>query len=148
MHDIGNIAVDARILNKPDSLTNAEWFEIKRHPEIGYRILGSVNELAPLAEIILAHHERWDGTGYPKGLKGDKIPLKARILAVADAFDAMTSERPYRNALSKSAAVEEIRRNAGTQFDPMIAELFIEKVLEEKGIGPKEDRDHEKWDWK
>lgn len=80
-------------------------------------------------QIILAHHERWDGTGYPKGLKGEEIPLKARILTVADAYDAMTSERPYRKAMSKDAAVEEIRRNAGTQFDPMIAELFIEKVL-------------------
>ncbi|MDO9579476.1 MAG: diguanylate cyclase [Bacteroidales bacterium] len=129
MHDIGDIAIDARILNKPDALTVAEWSEIKRHPEIGFRILSSVNELAPLAEIILANHERWDGTGYPKGLKGEEIPLKARILAVADAYDAMTSERPYRKAMSKDAAVEEIRRNAGTQFDPMIAELFIEKVL-------------------
>lgn len=129
MHDIGNIAIDTRMLNKPDALTGADWSEIKRHPEIGFRILSSVNELAPLAEIILAHHERWDGTGYPKGLKGKKIPLKARILSVADAYDAMTSERPYRKAMSKDAAVEEIRRNVGTQFDPTIAELFIEKIL-------------------
>jgi diguanylate cyclase (GGDEF)-like protein/PAS domain S-box-containing protein len=129
MHDIGNIAIDARIMNKPDALTNAEWSEIKRHPEIGFRILSSVNELAPLAKIILAHHERWDGTGYPRGLKGEEIPLKARILTVADAHDAMISERPYRKAMSKDDAIEEIRRNAGTQFDPMIAELFIEKVL-------------------
>lgn len=129
MHDIGNIAIDANILNKPGALTNVEWSEIKRHPEIGFRILSSVNELAPLAKIILAHHERWDGSGYPRRLKGEKIPLKARILTVADAFDAMTSERPYRKALSEDAAVEEIRKNAGTQFDPVIAKLFIEKVL-------------------
>lgn len=129
MHDIGNIAIDARILNKQDALTDDEWSEIKRHPEIGFRILSSVNELAPLAEIILAHHERWDGAGYPRGLKGGEIPLKARILAVADAYDAMTSERSYRKAMSEDAAVEEIRRNAGTQFDPVIAKLFIEQVL-------------------
>ena len=149
MHDIGNIAIDANILNKPDALTRTEWAEIKRHPEIGFRILSSVNELAPLAEIILAHHERWDGTGYPKGLKGDEIPLKARILAVADAYDAMTSERPYRKAMSEDAAIEEIRKHAGTQFDLEIAKKFIEKVLGEKGIlGAKEDRDHGKGDWK
>jgi diguanylate cyclase (GGDEF)-like protein/PAS domain S-box-containing protein len=129
MHDIGNIAIDNNILNKPDTLTDVEWSEIKRHPEIGYRILSSVNELAPLAKIILAHHERWDGTGYPRGLKDEKIPMKARILTVADAYDAMTSERPYRKAMSKDAAIEEIRRNSGIQFDPMIANLFIEKVL-------------------
>lgn len=134
MHDIGNIAIDARILNKPGLLTNAEWSEIKKHPEIGFRVLSSVNELAPLAEVILAHHERWDGTGYPKGLKGEEIPLKARILSVADAYDAMTSERPYRKAKSKDVAIEEIRKHAGTQFDPVIAKLFIEKVLGEKGL--------------
>ncbi len=132
MHDIGNIAIDAHILNKKDALTDVEWIEIKRHPEIGFRILSSVNELAPLADIVLAHHERWDGTGYPKGLKGEAIPLKSRILAVADAYDAMTNERPYRKAMSKGAAVIEIRKHAGTQFDPFIAELFIDEVLGEE----------------
>lgn len=129
MHDIGNIAIDDRILNKSHALTIAEWSEIKRNPEIGFRILSAVNELASLAKIILAHHEKWDGTGYPRGLKGEEIPMQARILTVAEAYDAMTSERPYRKAMSKKAAADEIRRNAGTQFDPMIAELFIEKVL-------------------
>jgi diguanylate cyclase (GGDEF)-like protein/PAS domain S-box-containing protein len=129
MHDIGNSAIDAEILNKPDILTVDEWSEIKRHPEIGFRILSSVNELAPLAEIILAHHERWDGTGYPKGLKGEEIPLKARILSVVDAYDSMTSYRPYRKAKNKAEAVEEIGNNAGTQFDPGIVKLFVEKIL-------------------
>jgi HD-GYP domain-containing protein (c-di-GMP phosphodiesterase class II) len=129
MHDIGNSAIDAEMLNKPDVLTVDEWSEIKRHPEVGFRILSSVNEFAPLAEIVLAHHERWDGTGYPKGLKGEEIPLKARILSVVDAYDSMTSYRPYRKEKNKAEAVEEIRNNAGTQFDPRIAELFVEKIL-------------------
>lgn len=128
MHDIGNIAIDARILNKPDALSGAEWSENKRHPEIDFRILSSVNELAPLAKIILVHHERWDGTGYPRGLKGEEIPLKARILTVADAYDAMISERPYRKAMSKDDAIKEIRRNAGTQFDPEVVEVFLKEL--------------------
>jgi len=129
MHDIGKIIIDDRILDKPGALSESEWLEIKRHSEVGYRILSSVNEFAPLAEYVLAHHERWDGKGYPKGLKGEEIPLEARIIAVADTYDAMTSDRPYRKALSKEVAIEEIERNAGTQFDPCIARVFVEKVL-------------------
>ena len=128
MHDIGKIAIDDRILNRPEALVESEWLEIKRHPEIGYKILSSVNEFAPLAEYVLAHHERWDGNGYPRGLKGEKIPLEARIIAVADAYDAMTSDRPYRLGLSQDAALAEIKRNAGTQFDPVIVKVFLEKV--------------------
>lgn len=128
LHDIGKIAIDDKILNKPGQLTNEEWNEIKRHPEIGYRILSSVNDTAELAELVLAHHERWDGKGYPKGLKGEEIPLQARIIAIADAYDAMTSERAYRNSLSEEAALEELRENAGTQFDPEIIRVFIEKM--------------------
>lgn len=128
LHDIGKIAIDEKILNKPGRLTTEEWNEIKRHPEIGYRILSSVNDMAELAELVLAHHERWDGKGYPKGLKGEEIPLQARIIAVADAYDAMTSERAYRNPLSREEAFEELRKNEGTQFDPEIIRIFISKV--------------------
>lgn len=125
MHDIGKIAIDDRILDKNGSLNEAEWLEIKRHAETGYRILSSVNEYALLAEYVLAHHERWDGQGYPKGLKGKAIPLAARIIAIADAYDAITSDRPYRKAMSKEHALNEIRRNSGKQFDPDIVNAFI-----------------------
>jgi len=129
LHDIGKVAIDENILNKPGKLTNEEWEELKRHPEIGYRILSSANDMAEIAEYVLAHHERWDGTGYPKGLRGKQIPLKSRIIAIADAFDAMISERPYKNALSKDAAVKELINNAGIQFDPELVKIFIEEVV-------------------
>jgi HD-GYP domain-containing protein (c-di-GMP phosphodiesterase class II) len=129
LHDIGKVAISESILNKTGKLDNEEWTEIKRHPEIGYRILSTVNEMAELADIVLVHHERWDGKGYPQGLKGEEIPLNGRIIAVADAFDAMTRQRTYREVLSDEDAIEEIRKNAGTQFDPDIVEVFIEKVI-------------------
>ncbi|MDR3585722.1 MAG: diguanylate cyclase [Desulfosporosinus sp.] len=128
-HDIGKIAIEEGILDRPGKLTEQEQDEIKRHPDIGYRILSSSHEMVELAEYILAHHERWDGTGYPKGLKGEAIPMVARIIALADCYDAMTSERPYRNALSEEEALAEIRNNTGTQFDPEIVRIFLEKVL-------------------
>ncbi|HHW30857.1 MAG TPA: diguanylate cyclase [Clostridiaceae bacterium] len=127
LHDIGKVGIDNEILKKPDVLTDDEWVIMRTHPEIGYRIAKSSFELEPIAEYILAHHERWDGKGYPIGLKGEEIPLLSRILAVADAFDAMTESRVYRSSLTKEQAVEEIKRNAGTQFDPVIAQIFIEK---------------------
>lgn len=129
MHDIGKIAIDDGVLNKTEPLSDGERLVIKRHPEIGYRILSSVNAYAPLAEYVLAHQERWDGKGYPKGLKGEEIPFEARIIAVADAYDAMTADRPYRKAMSSMAAIEEIQRHSGTQFDPYIVQVFVEKVL-------------------
>ena len=129
LHDIGKIAISEGILNKQGKLTEQELFEMKRHPDIGYRILSSSHEMLELADCILAHHEKWDGTGYPKGLKGEAIPTVARIIALADSYDAMTSERPYRKALSEEVVYAEIRNNAGTQFDPEIARIFIEKVL-------------------
>jgi diguanylate cyclase (GGDEF)-like protein len=126
LHDIGKIGIDEAILNKPGKLTEAEWNEIKRHPEIGYRILLTSSEYAEIAEDILSHHERWDGSGYPRGLKGKQIPFRARIIAIADAFDAMTAKRPYREPFDKEYAFNEIIKNAGTQFDPDIAVKFVE----------------------
>lgn len=124
LHDIGKLGVEPQILKKPGALTPAEWEEVKRHPEIGHRILRTVPELVPVAELVLAHHERWDGKGYPHGLAGTNIPLACRILAVADSYDAMTNDRAYRKAMGQAKAMEEIRVNAGTQFDPEIAALF------------------------
>lgn len=131
LHDIGKIAIDDRILNKPDSLTDEEYEEMKKHPEIGFRIACTIPEMAGVAEYILTHHERWDGTGYPEGIAGEEIPLPARIIAVADAYDAMVSDRPYRKALTKDEAIEVLRANAGTQFDPAVVEVFIEYLNEQ-----------------
>jgi len=129
LHDIGKIALDETVLNKGDRLNAEEWKEIRRHPEIGYRILSTVNEMAEMAEYVLHHHERWDGLGYPRGLKGEEISLAARIIAIADAFDAMTAYRTYRQRLSEAEAAAEIWRCAGSQFDPEIARVFVEKVI-------------------
>ncbi|MEY8546454.1 HD domain-containing phosphohydrolase [Clostridium sporogenes] len=129
LHDIGKIAIEENILNKREELTEDEWQEIKRHPEIGYRILNTVNDMLEIAEYVLYHHERWDGKGYPKGLKGEEIPLQSRIITIVDAYDAMTSQRSYRNALQEETAIEELKINSGTQFDPELVRIFIEKVL-------------------
>lgn len=128
VHDIGKVVLDSKILNKPGKLTEEEWIEMKKHPEVGYRIAMSSPELIPIAEFIFSHHEHWNGKGYPQGLKGEEIPLPSRILAVVDAFDAMTSDRPYRKAMTKEEAIEEIRVNAGIQFDPLITEVFIDSI--------------------
>lgn len=128
MHDIGQITLEADILNKPGKLDEAEWAEIKRHPEKGYLILNSVNRMAQQARYVLHHHERWDGKGYPNGLKGENIPLPSRTIGIADAYDAMTSIRPYRAAMNIEEAINEIERNAGTQFDPAIAAVFCEII--------------------
>lgn len=125
LHDIGKIAIDERILNKPGKLTDKEWEVIKTHPEIGYRIISTAPEYAEIADDILSHHERFDGTGYPRGLKGHQIPLRVRIISLADAFDAMVSDRPYRLALSVEQALAEIKRSSGSQFDPMLVDLFL-----------------------
>ncbi len=129
LHDIGKIAIEENILNKQGKLTSDEWEEIKRHPEIGYRILNTVNDMSEMAEYILGHHERWNGMGYPKNLKGEEIPLQSRIIAILDSYDAMTSERSYRRALPEEAAIKELQINAGIQFDPELVRVFIEKVL-------------------
>ena len=132
LHDIGKIGINENILRKPGPLTEKEWEEMKKHPEIGWRIAMSISELVHIADYILYHHERWDGHGYPTGLKGEEIPLLCRILAVVDAYDAMTSDRVYRKAMSKERALAEIRRNAGTQFDPRVVEVFLD--LLENGV--------------
>ena len=126
LHDVGKIGVSDTILLKPSKLTDEEWAIMRRHPEIGYNMLRQVKFLEGAAEIILAHHERWDGKGYPYGLHEDEIPLGARIFTVVDTFDSMTSDRPYRKALSTMDALNEILKNGGTQFDPIVVEAFLD----------------------
>lgn len=133
LHDVGKVGVNPDVLRKPGPLTEAEWDEMKRHPEIGFRIAQATPELSSVAEMILSHHERWDGGGYPRGLKGTEIPMACRILAVADAYDAMTSKRVYRPAVTVAQAAAEIRENMGTQFDPQMAGLMLEVLQEEYG---------------
>jgi HD-GYP domain-containing protein (c-di-GMP phosphodiesterase class II) len=129
LHDIGKIMVPFDLLNKSEKLSEEEFGRIKRHPEISYQILKGVDEYAAFAEAVLHHHERFDGLGYPKGLKGDEIPIQSRIIAIADAYEAMTAQRAYRKPRSKEEAVNELRRCAGTHFDPEIVSVFVEKVL-------------------
>jgi len=129
VHDIGKIGIHEDILNKPERLDDDECVAMRKHSEAGWRILNSVNEFSELAEFVLSHHERWDGRGYPRGLQGDEIALQARIIAVADSYDAMTSDRSYRKGMSEDEAKNEIRRCSGTQFDPEIVKVFLEKVL-------------------
>ncbi len=131
LHDIGKIGISAEILNKPGELNAEEWEAIKAHPQLGAAIVGSVPQLAHCLAGILYHHEWYDGNGYPKGLKGDDIPLEARILAIADAFAAMTSERPYSATLTYEEALEEIKQGAGKQFDPYLVENFL-RVCEKR----------------
>lgn len=131
LHDIGKLCINPNILQKPGSLTPVEWEEMKLHTELGCRIVQAIPGLERVADLILSHHEHWDGNGYPSGLKGEEIPLQCRILAVADAFDAMTNDRVYRKAMNREEAILEIERNAGTQFDPEITSLFIKIIMDE-----------------
>lgn len=140
LHDIGKIGVSDSILLKPGKLTDEEWEEMKRHPYIGYKILEGIKFLEGAAEIVYTHQERFDGTGYPRGLKGEEIPIGARLFAVSDTLDAMTSDRPYRKALPFDTAWQEIVRCSGTQFDPEVVRLFL-KVPKERWIAIKEEID-------
>jgi len=125
LHDIGKIGVPDKVLSKKEKLDEQDWAAIKSHPRLGATIVGNIPNLAPCVSTILHHHERWDGGGYPAGLKGEEIPIEARILGIADSFEAMSSARPYRPALSQEEALKELRRGAGIEFDPYLAELFI-----------------------
>ncbi|MFA9464545.1 MAG: HD domain-containing phosphohydrolase [Velocimicrobium sp.] len=128
LHDIGKIGIPEHILMKPGPLNPEEWKEMKAHPEIGYRIASNVSELSTVAKEILCHHEKWDGSGYPGNLKGEKIPINCRILAVVDAYDAMTNDRIYRRAMKHEEAVLELKRYSGTQFDPQVVEIFLSMI--------------------
>jgi len=125
LHDIGKIGIPDAILRKPGKLSEAEWVEMRRHPELGCTILSGIPALADASDIVRSHHERWDGKGYPDALAGDAIPLHARIFALVDTYDAMTSDRPYRKGLPHSAAVEATRTGASHQFDPRVVETFL-----------------------
>jgi putative nucleotidyltransferase with HDIG domain len=126
LHDIGKLAVSDDVLRKEGRLDEDELAEIREHPRIGAKILLRVSSFRDALPYVLYHHERWDGAGYPSGKAGEEIPVEARVLAIADAFDAMTSDRPYRRALTREQALAEVERCAGTQFDPEIARVFLE----------------------
>ena len=130
LHDIGKLAVSDDVLRKEGKLDPEEIDQIRQHPKIGARILLRMAALREAIPYVLYHHERWDGRGYPSGKAGEEIPVEARVLAVADAFDAMTSDRPYRRALSREDALAEVERCSGTQFDPEIARVFLEVFAE------------------
>lgn len=125
MHDIGKIGISEHILRKPGALTDEEAVEMRKHPEIGARIVAPLRLGSVVAPIVRHHHERWDGAGYPDGLAGETIPLGARIVAVVDAYDAMTTDRPYRRAMPREVALERLRAAAGSQLDPALIEVFV-----------------------
>ncbi|MFN8414213.1 MAG: HD domain-containing phosphohydrolase [Anaerolineales bacterium] len=130
MHDIGKVAIPDHILFKPAALTSEEWKIMQRHPTIAMEILAPISYLTPALAIPWSHHEKWDGSGYPQGLSGEEIPLAARLFALADVYDALTSDRPYRQAWSSQDAVSYLHENIGTHFDPQIAPTFIEMITE------------------
>jgi uncharacterized domain HDIG len=128
LHDIGKIGIKDEILNKAGKLTQEEYEIIMKHPSIGAEIIGKVHFLNDVTKIVRHHHEKYDGTGYPDGLKGEEIPIEASILMIADSYDAMTTDRPYRKALTKEMAIEELRKYSGTQFDPRLVDVFINMI--------------------
>jgi len=133
-HDIGKIGVPKNILQKGSRLNSEEWEDVKRHSEIGYYIAKEIKNASAIDELILTHHERWDGTGYPGLLKNNEIPLVVRIFALADAYDMMVNDRPFQTRMTKEAALEEIKQQAGRQFDPKLAEIFVNLMEDEKQI--------------
>lgn len=134
-HDVGKIAISNAILSKPGKLTSKEWDAVKKHSDIGYRIALATPEISAIADHILHHHEWWDGTGYPRGLKGEKIPLASRLLSLADAYDVKRSVRPYKTAKTRPQALKEIKDGAGRQFDPQLIKLFLKLESAEKRKG-------------
>ncbi|MCB4756421.1 MAG: HD domain-containing protein [Elusimicrobia bacterium] len=128
LHDIGKIAIDEQVLKKPGKLTPQEFEIVKKHPELGHKILAPVSLLAPVAPMVLYHQEWFNGKGYPEGLSGEEIPLGARIVAILDAWGAMTCDRPWRKSLTREEAVQEIKRGAGTQFDPKVVDAFLAAI--------------------
>ena len=129
LHDIGKMGVPDSILLKPDNLTQVEWEVMRQHPQLAHDWLAPITYLQPALDIPYCHHEKWDGTGYPRGLKGEEIPLAARIFAVVDVWDALTNERPYRPAWPDSEAIEYIRKNSGIHFDPQVVDLFLKNIV-------------------
>lgn len=125
LHDVGKIAVPDQILLKPGKLTDQEWDEMRKHPEAGYRIVKRIGFLKDAAEIVYTHHEQFDGSGYPRGIKNESIPLGARMFMVADVYDALTSERPYRSPMTYEEAIAEIRKMSGSHFDPVVVDTFL-----------------------
>jgi putative nucleotidyltransferase with HDIG domain len=134
LHDIGKIGVEESILNKPGRLTEEEYDKIKQHPEIGVKIIKDIDFLKDVSKIILSHHERYDGTGYPEGRKIGDIVLESQILSLADVFDALTSERPYRSAMTVDEAIEIIENGKGSHFDYKLADTFIKMIKEDKEL--------------
>ena len=128
IHDVGKLGIDNKIINKSGKLTDEEYAEIKRHPDFGYEILKGISVKGKFADGAMCHHERIDGKGYPEGLTGDKIPLLAKIIAVADAYDAMTSKRSYRDVLPQAAVREQIEKGSGTQFDARVAHIMLDMI--------------------
>ena len=128
LHDIGKIGVMSEILNKKDELSDQEWEEIKKHPEIARNLLAVVDMLKDAVDIPYCHHENWDGSGYPRGIKGEAIPMGARIFAVVECYDALTSDRPYRKAWPKEKALTYIQEQVSKKFDPQVVKVFIPMV--------------------
>jgi putative nucleotidyltransferase with HDIG domain len=133
LHDIGKVVLPDHILQKPESLNDREFEEVKRHPEVGAELINRVEGLGDIAEWVRHSHEHYDGSGYPSGLAGEQIPLGSRILLVADAFDAITSDRPYRSAQTAEEALQELRKHAGRQFDPRCVDA-LEQYLTDTGM--------------
>jgi putative nucleotidyltransferase with HDIG domain/PAS domain S-box-containing protein len=130
LHDIGKLGIPDAILHKPDKLSDSEWETMRQHPAIGYKLLSQIDFLGPALDVVRYHHEKWDGSGYPRGLDGDIIPLSARIFAIADVWDALRSDRPYRPAWDDERALEYIKSESGKHFDPEVVEAFLKEVAE------------------
>jgi putative two-component system response regulator len=128
LHDMGKIGIPDSILHKSDSLTEEEWGIMRKHPQFAYDMLSPIEYLRPALEIPYSHHEKWDGSGYPRGLKGEEIPMSARLFAIADVWDALTSDRPYRSAWTEAEALTYIREQSGKHFDPQVVDLFFEVI--------------------